>query len=78
MMKKMPNELDIVNINRTFVSIENSPQITRIKIINNEQLIVNNDRRKTHTVVHYSLLIINFLICVICGEPENGNINIKI
>ena len=55
MMKKTPNELDIVNINRTFVSIENSPQITRIKIINNEQLIVNNDRRKTHNVVHYSL-----------------------
>ena len=74
MMKKTPNELDIVNINRTFAFV--LPQITRIKIINNEQLIVNNDRRKTHTVVHYSLLII--LICVICGEPENGNINIKI
>ncbi len=53
MTKKMPNELDIVNINRTFAFV--LPQITRIKIINNEQLIVNKDRRKTHTVVHYSL-----------------------
>ena len=58
MMKKTPNELDIVNINRTFAFV--LPQITRIKIINNEQLIVNKDRRKTHTVVHYSLLIINY------------------